>query len=231
MTDSLKNNLASLVSNPVFVITYGPPGCGKSATANKSYSNYVIIDVDDIVSNMDGFLNQSQIICNMIQKGIDRDEIEKAAHYIYQTFRDEADRYSESLLDISLSNKDNIVFETTGGSERSLAYLKNTITYVKKQGYWIKIIFPHAPVSILSDRIYTRGKINGRLPSENFLSSAYTYACEHFHEVANFCDEIMVNDSSGPVSVNIYHRVKGYTETRNIDKFRELPFSLRVVLS
>lgn len=213
---------------PMFVITYGPPGCGKSIFAKKFYSDYVIIDVDDIVANMEGFLTQSQNICNMIIQGINREEVEKEAHYIYQSFRDEADRRSESLLRISLNDKKNIVFETTGGSHRAISYLKETIISVKKQGYRVRIVFPHAPVSILGERIYQRGKSSGRLPSLSFLQSAYNYACESFKEVASMCDEVFINDVSGEESVNIYHQRDGYFWLLNIEKVEKLPSSLYI---
>ena len=69
------------VVEPVFVITYGPPVCGKSTIARsisyiiELHSDYIIIDVDTISSTMANFVNQSQIISDMVTLGVDRNII------------------------------------------------------------------------------------------------------------------------------------------------------------
>lgn len=89
----------------------------------------------------------------------------------------------------------NIVFETTGGSPKAILYLKKLITDVKEQGYQVKIVFPHAPINIIKDRVYVRG-----LPSEEFLESSYNHACECFEYIASIYNEIVIYDSSTQTS-------------------------------
>lgn len=211
---------------PIFVITYGPPGCGKSTIAKRIYNEYVIIDVDEIVSSLDGFLEESSMICQMISKGVDRKIIERQAYYLYQRFRDTADRKSEELLYSSIAAGKNIVFETTGGSQRAIMYLKGIVQHVRVRKYNVKVIFPHAPISIMNERIYDRGKDTGRLPSEEFIKSSYNYACENFPEVANICDEVLVNDSSGFVSKTIYQRCGHEIDFVDLESINKLPSSM-----
>jgi len=179
-----------------FVITYGPPGCGKSSITEKVYPNHIHINVDNILLEIEGFLTQSQIISMMIKQGIHRNKIEKESEYIYRNYRDEADRRSEFLLKRALDECKNIVFETTGGSEHAILYLKKIIPEIKNKDYKVKIIFPHAPINIIKERVYVRGEAARRLPSENFIEAAYEYACKNFGDIANICDEVEITDST-----------------------------------
>jgi predicted ABC-type ATPase len=219
------------MSLPEFVITYGPPGCGKSTMTNLSYSNYVQINVDNIISKMDEFIFQAKTITTMIKENINKQEIEKRANYIYQSFRDEADRQSEILLNDSIKNRRNIVFETTGGSKRSISYLEKIIPEISDKNYRIKIIFLHAPIYIIKDRVYIRVSNIGRLPSEEFLEDAYKYACDNFKIIAEMCDEIIITDSTIMPSRNIYHRCNDFINIYDIASISKLPISLLQYIS
>lgn len=209
-----------------FVILYGPPGSGKSTLATELYPNYTTINVDDILAHTQEFIAAAATITAMITEGIDRTQIEKQATYIYQSFRDAADRKSEILLHRAITAHNNIVFEITGGSESAISYLEKIITLIKAQGYWIKLIFPHAPVSLMQSRVYTRGLSTGRLPSRDLIASSYAYACDHFHFIRGLCNEVAVADSTVTPTIYIYHCYGDRCILHDRDRLAKLPLNL-----
>lgn len=133
------------------LISYGPPGSGKSSTTSKFLVNnqkigYVNINIDDIVQNYISEILHSDTFFN------DQD--------VYFKVRNGWPEYTKKkILKICFEHKYNFRIETTGNS---LMTLHNIVTPAIHNGYHIKILYTLVPFIELVYRLIKRERDTGQ---------------------------------------------------------------------
>ena len=166
----IENTVLPLKSNekPLCIINVGGPGSGKS-TVSKIYiknvlkqniKKFCVINPDDILNKY--FDNNSNCY------GIDNDN----PHHVIN-----------ELFDISVKNKYNILYDTTGLNVKNI---KTKINLLKKNNYTVNVCVCLIDISIALKRVEERRKLTGR-----FIDSNYFY--KRYNEVPKILDNFYFN--------------------------------------
>lgn len=171
----------------------------ESAITDKLYDyNIVPILHDEILSSIPSYKPIQESFIKRINQ-ISSDNIEDytsiAEEYekIYNTYKECVYLITSRLIDSCLSNKRNILIETTGNS---IDYMEETIKKIKGNGYYVLCLFPFSELDVIYKRIINRAKLCGRIITKRLIDSCYINAIENFFKLSLKCDEVSIIDSS-----------------------------------
>lgn len=175
-------------TQPVFIITYGPPASGKGSCQDKFFglgekngfdrNNYYSIDVDYLVELLD------------------KDGLVKQKADNYWIFRSAADEIAYKLMKHGMETKKHLVFETTGNKVDLDWYQKEIFSPLKQQGYYIMVTYPLVPVEVLVERAHKRAEKIGRLPTDDYIRMVARNAASNLAKLIKNVDAIIIFDNS-----------------------------------
>lgn len=176
------------VQTPVFVIKYGPPASGKGSCLDKfnseaekigdfTTSNFVDINVDDIVTKLD------------VDKTILADPNN------YWNFRKDANQIADAAMAKSFQNKLNIMFETTGNNLDENWLMNDLINPAKKNNYKILVVYPLVPSDVLVERSAKRAESIGRSPEEEAIRTSARNASKNILKLIRVVDRVIIYDN------------------------------------
>lgn len=188
-----------------------------SESTEKLYDyNIVPILHDEILSSIPSYKPIQESFIKRINE-IESDNIEDysslANEYekIYNTYKECVYLITSRLIDSCLSNKRNILIETTGNS---IEYMEETIKKMKGNGYYVVCLFPFSELDIIYKRIITRAKLCGRIITKKIIDSCYINAIENFFKLSLKCDEVLLMDSTLDFDEHSVIYYKKYTNYR-----------------
>ena len=134
-------------AEPTLLVLCGPPGAGKSATKKRllgslGVDTYVSVDPDDIRTQL-------------MKAGVDFPDP--------KTMSGLTNRFNERLSDFALSNRFNIVFDTTG---RNYSAVNSLVRKANDAGYHTNLAVIHASKATCLRRVEQRNTedTSGRIP-------------------------------------------------------------------
>jgi len=196
---------------PVFLITYGPPGSGKSYTLSKvarqyHYDlehNFVKILLDDMIKSMSDYneemstLNASRTIY-MDQDGNLNQTYYNLAEEVYFKYRAMVNQMKGMMLEVAYRQKLNIVYETTGmkGKDHPEATIFQHMDEARARGYKIIVVYPHVEIALLNSRLASRNKKQKRVVNPRYIPHFIEKAQVNFLEYLNYADTMYIFDNS-----------------------------------
>jgi hypothetical protein len=158
--------------NPWFIVSWGPPASGKGACRREyldslkiTSSGAIDILVDDMIGIITEYVNEMQWCKN--------DGGQCDSSKIYFKYRNYGNEIRELVLQHSLENKYNIIWETTG---KDTDRLDKMIPLLKKMGYRIGLVFPYVQIDTIIFRNDERAKRIGRRPDPDLIRDIYEKA-------------------------------------------------------
>lgn len=189
-------------SPPIFIITYGPPGSGKTDIVNDICKKFGItknrlvnVLVDEVVEKLPGYLNEMKAVA--ADKGLSDDEKQAELTKVYFKYRREnGDYLSENILHRAFVGKYNVVWETTGDS---IDWALKTIQDARQEGYMILLVYPYVSEEKLLDRVKKRAQSgsNPRKPDSERVKKNILSAQRNFKKLSKYVDAAFVYDNNG----------------------------------
>lgn len=150
-----------------FIISYGPPGSGKSDVlsvlqrnqkldTSVNQDNTISVNVDDTFQK--GPLGQEY---KKVQEKL-RPQGPKYTQRLYTYYRWVADQVSDSILNLALLGDYNVLWETTG--ER-ITWTRREIARIRELGYSVILVYPLVSLQELKRRLTLRSKKTGQEPT------------------------------------------------------------------
>ncbi|AYV84626.1 MAG: hypothetical protein Hyperionvirus31_16 [Hyperionvirus sp.] len=199
-------------ATPTLMIMYGPPGSGKGFMTNHILTNNaplsnistINIDIDHVISQLASYKREIAI-CKEYFESLSDSKIDpkmiQLANQIYLKYRTAKDELSQCPEDITtrlityaLTNKLNIIHETTGHSIDWI--IDPLIKNARSANYTIYVIYLVTKDSIIMDRLLSRAKFDGRFPNLEFVKESITKAQLNIKTLIPFVDFIDIYDNN-----------------------------------
>lgn len=190
-------------SPPIFIITYGPPGSGKTDIVKNLTQRFGIptnrlvnVLVDDIVEKIPGYMEEMKSTANLDLPG---HEIQQELTKVYFKYRrSTGDFMSESVLNRAFVGKYHVVWETTGDN---IDWALKTIQLARQQGYMVFLVYPFVSEKQLLKRVAKRAKTsdNPRKPDAGRVKKNIITAQKNFITISKYVDKSFVYDNDGNV--------------------------------
>ncbi|GAB5360772.1 hypothetical protein AAMO2058_000656300 [Amorphochlora amoebiformis] len=196
---------------PIFLITYGPPGSGKSWILNKvarqyNYdleTNFVQILQDDMIKSIGEYQEAMDMLSTERPDYTDKDgnldeKFYKKADQIYWKYRNMVIQMKKMLLDVAYRQELNIVYETTGSKRASnpSQSLFNHMREARQRGYKIIIVYPYVANHTLMARLDDRNKKQNRVLDPRLAKSFVKKAQSNWYHYLTFADYAYVYDNN-----------------------------------
>jgi len=198
---------------PVFLVTFGPPGSGKSAIVQAvldargmAPDATVEVLVDSIVERMPGYR------ADMAAAAATSDPV-AAAERVYFRYRHAGgDAISENVLERALLGRYHVVWETTGNS---IDWTVRTIERAKRANYHIVLVYPYVGEAALAERVRARARTVGRTVAPKRISQNVAHAQRNFEVLVPLVDEAIVYDNAGGIDelgvlMQLQNRYQGF---------------------
>jgi predicted ABC-type ATPase len=203
--------------SPYFIVTYGPPGSGKTSIVRRflqqeglKMEQTIWTLVDDVVAALPEFqvkmtelVENAKITSKESKHPVDdldtlsKNEaaLNKKKSDLYQKYRPTGDVGSNQIMNRALASRFNIIYETTGASVGwTIGILENAI----RHGYRIVVLYPFVPRSTLETRLQHRSSttLQAQAPS-SFIDYAFTNAQNNISQLSHHVDQIIIYNN-GP---------------------------------
>lgn len=185
---------------PKFIITYGPPGSGKSSMLNHAVynnkvdvKNTVEVNVDSIISNFDPYKEDLERVRELMVTN--PREARDLAIQIYWKYRQAGNSMSDFILNTALLNRYNVIWETTGNS---IQWTIREIERIRRYGYKILLVYPFVDIEELQRRVSERSKRELRFVDPEYIQRVNIAAQRNFMELAKYVDEAYLYNNDVP---------------------------------
>lgn len=198
------------LEKPKCIIAYGPPASGKGFITQKIKTDFGIADntlidvnVDTAIGKIPEYIEEIKTCVTNFSKyysenvPIDDEKIKNLTSEcvkIYFKYRSNGDYITNKLLEHSLANKINFIFETTGLSIDWT--LSNVVERAKKMGFETILFFPVVNSDVIIKRLYSRASVEGRMPSPDFVISMMGKAHANFATISKAVDKLYVYNNN-----------------------------------
>jgi predicted ABC-type ATPase len=202
--NELKNKQSIL---PTFHIVYGPQASGKSTIVNRykkqggieidiskhgtiiNEHNSIFIDVDRILYENPLWKKELNILKSMYEGELLNEETSK----LYFKHRKVADIISDNITDLSIKNKLNIFWETTGFNVNwTIGY---TSIIRRLSDYRIVLLYPFVEVEELKKRAKDRAIKTGQVYDEKHIEENNKRAQENLKSLILYLDALYIFDN------------------------------------
>eukprot|EP00466_Bigelowiella_natans_P020164 jgi/Bigna1/86172/estExt_fgenesh1_pg.C_80239 len=196
---------------PIFLVTFGPPGSGKSwilemVARHYNYdleANFIRVLQDDMMKSMSAYNKAMEELGDRRSSFIDEKGELKAAFYgeannIYWKYRNMVIQMKKMLLDIAYKQELNIVYETTGSkrADNPKQTLFNIMNEARARRYKIVIIYPYVKNETLVDRLNERNKKQNRVLKPSALGNFVGKAQSNFLHYLEYADAGYLYDNN-----------------------------------
>lgn len=148
---------------PIFLVTLGPPGSGKTNIVTKlmrnrvwKLENFAEFIQDNMLSKIKPY-KKSMALLQSKRSVMQSEEFMSASQAIYAKYRPIIRHMRKMLLDIALREGLNIVFETTGGG-KSVDDMLVVLAAAREKGYYVEVVYPYVHSDVLHSRVEKRNK-------------------------------------------------------------------------
>lgn len=218
--ETIQNNIytemirgkVSAIGKPKCIIAYGPPASGKGVVTkliktklNLTDDAVIDVNVDNVVAQVPAykedikkcisyFSSLSDNKCSVDSKMVNLLIGECTTVYMQNRTAYRADEVTDKLLDYAITNKINFVFETTGNTIGWT--ISNVIDKAKKQGFEIILFFPIVNSSVIKERLFSRAKTEGRIPSPEYVITIIGNAHSNLKEISKSVDKLFLYNNN-----------------------------------
>ncbi len=152
-----------------FLISYGPPGSGKSDVLSVlrknhkldpglSSQNTISVNVDDTFQKGPLGKEYKKVQAAIQHRG------SKYTQRLYTYYRWVADQVADSILNLALLGNYNVLWETTG---ETITWTRREIARIRELGYIVVLVYPLVGLTELQKRLTLRAIETGQEPTPN----------------------------------------------------------------
>ncbi len=188
---------------PYFIITYGPPGSGKSSVLDSVLKdlgilrkNVVEVLVDEVIQRSPRYLDDVAAIVTQHAESMERERSLTAAYFKYRY--SSADAIADGILYRAFIERYDVIWETTGND---VSWILKTINEARREGYAIVVVYPFVTLGQLLSRVMSRASsnpVNPRLPDTAYITANFHNAQRNFETIVGASDMALVYQNETP---------------------------------
>jgi len=186
---------------PLYFVSFGPPGSGKSVILEKIFSEMAIPEhtlvrvlIDDYIAQFSAYSQPIERLTQQWREGnLDTKQFVEKSEVIYWNVRNQAGKIvEENVLQRAREMRYHVLKETTGAN---VASTLEKAALFSRSGYRTVLVYPFVTKNSLIARITKRAEQTGRFPDPKNLENQIAAAQTNFLKIYKKFDLVMVLDN------------------------------------